>query len=73
MRGRLFATEKDTRAASPDWLHGEELKRVGDWHYHPLAGASMPSEADMNVWAGYLSRADARCVPIYPSIIALGD
>ena len=66
-RSLLFATERDTRAAFPDWLHGENLKRVGDWHYHPVAGASWPCRADMNVWASYLWKDDR--VFAYPTII----
>lgn len=68
-RSLLLAREEDVRAAFPDWLDGEALRRIGCWHYHPVRRASRPSRADLNAWANFLWSADPRSFPVYSSII----
>jgi Prokaryotic homologs of the JAB domain len=32
------------------------LKVIGDWHSHPFAGSTIPSDTDARAWAGWMDR-----------------
>jgi proteasome lid subunit RPN8/RPN11 len=32
------------------------LKVIGDWHSHPIAGSTTPSDTDAKAWAGWMDR-----------------
>ena len=65
----MLAREADVRAEMPDWLHGDDLRAVGDWHYHPTRGSTRPSRIDLNAWASVLWVGRRACLYEYPTII----
>jgi len=69
-----LAKEADVRRdLIPDWLEGDDLIRIGDWHYHPTPRSSRPSKTDLRAWASFLRRDDSGYTLGYPAIIVSPD
>ena len=72
-RSLRLPSEEAVRTQMPDWLAADDLRRCGDWHYHPEARAWWPSQADLDAWAHYLWRNERACLFQYASLIVCPD
>jgi hypothetical protein len=64
----MLLDEDASRAEFPEWINGDAMKRVLDYHAH-TNGLSHPSEADRNGWASALWHRDRSGWFDYPAII----